>query len=128
MKAYHGTDSKFTEFSLAFLGENTDDNASSEALRQTARLGIWFTENEQSASYAYDNVMTCDLQLSNPLTIDTLETLEFWVETQELSGAELREKLLDEGYDGIVIEYDEEFNGRSYVVFSPENINIIKHA
>ena len=125
MEAYHGTNSKFSEFSLAFLGENTDDNASSEALRQSAHLGIWFTENAETASDVYDNVLHCDLTISNPLEIDSIETLENWVESQELSGAELRERLIEEGYDGIVIEYDEEFEGRSFVVFAPENISII---
>lgn len=125
MEAYHGTNSKFSEFSLAFLGENTDDNASSEALRQTAHLGIWFTENAETASDVYDNVLHCDLTISNPLEIDSIETLENWVESQGLSGAELREKLIEQGYDGIVIEYDEEFEGRSFVVFAPENISII---
>ena len=125
MEAYHGTNSKFTEFSLAFLGENTDENASSEGLRQSARLGIWFTENVEMASEVYDNVLHCDLSISNLLEVDSLETLEYWVESQELSGEELRERLIEEGYDGIVIEYDEEFEGRSFVVFSPENINIL---
>ena len=77
------------------------------------------------ASEVYDNVLHCDLSISNLLEVDSLETLEYWVESQELSGEELRERLIEEGYDGIVIEYDEEFEGRSFVVFSPENINIL---
>lgn len=122
MKAFHGTNSKFNEFSLSYLGQNTDEWADSDAIRETAHLGFWFTENHDSAADVYESVMECELNICNPLEVGSIEELAFWLETQELTGMEIREKLMDQGYDSIAVEFDEEFKGRSFVVFSPSDI------
>lgn len=124
MIAYHGTNNDFDRFDSSFFGQNTDDNASSESFAQTARLGFWFTSNSDMAAKVYDRVLECELSIENPLEVDSLETLAYWVESQEKSGEELREMLADQGYDGIIVENDEEFEGTSYVVFEPEQITI----
>ncbi len=125
MKAYHGTNNDFRKFSLSFLGTNTDDNASSDALRETAHLGVWFTDNKEFASSVYDRVMECELDIENPIMVDSLEYLEFWVAVHGLPGEEIREKLLDDGYDSIVVGYDEEFEGRSVVMLTVEKITVL---
>ena len=125
MKVYHGTNSEFERFNLENLGMNTDDNASSEAMAQTAHIGIWFTDNADKAAEVYEKVMECELSMENPMEIDTLETLEYWVESQDMSGEELREMLQEQGYDGIIINEDEEFEGTSYIVFSADQITIL---
>lgn len=126
MKAYHGTDNEFDRFDSSFFGQNTDGNASDETMAQTARLGFWFTSNPDFAATVYDKVMECELSIENPLEVDTLDTLTFWMESQEKSGEEIREMLMEQGYDGIIVENDEEFEGTSYVAFDPHQINILK--
>lgn len=123
IKAYHGTNTDFKTFDASFLGANTDDNASSEALAQTAHLGFWFNVGGD-LSTTYDKQMQCSLTIENPMEVDSLETLAYWVESQEKSGEELREELMNQGYDSIIITNDEEFGGVSYVVFDAENITI----
>lgn len=124
MIAYHGTNNDFGRFDSSFFGQNTDDNASSESFAQTARLGFWFTSNSDMAAKVYDKVLECELSIDNPLEVDSLETLAYWVESQEKSAEELREMLICQGYDGIIVENDEEFEGTSYVAFEPEQITI----
>lgn len=126
MKAFHGTNSDFSQFDLSFLGENTDANATDESLAQTAHLGFWFTSNRDFTAKVYDKVMECEIEINNPLEVDTLETLAYWIESQEKSGEELREILMAQGYDGIIIESDEEFEGTSYIAFASEQISILR--
>ena len=125
MKAFNGTNNDFSQFELSFLGENTDANASDDSLAQTAHLGFWFTSNRDFTSTVYDKVLECEIDINNPLEVDTLETLAYWIESQEKSGDELREMLMKQGYDGIIIEHDEEFEGTRYIAFAPEQISII---
>ena len=124
MKVFHGTNNKFSEFSSSFFGQNTDDNASDETMAMTAHLGFWFTDNYAKAAEVYDSVMECEVEINNPLEVDTLETLGFWLEQQEMSAEEIRSMLIEQGYDGIVLLEDEEFKGTSYVAFSNDQITI----
>lgn len=124
MKVFHGTNSKFTEFSSSFFGQNTDDNASDETMAMTAHLGFWFTDNYAKAAEVYDFVMECEVEINNPLEVDNLGTLGFWLEQQEKSAEEIRDMLIEQGYDGIVLLEDEEFEGTSYVAFSNDQITV----
>ncbi|MBD5244538.1 MAG: hypothetical protein HDS57_03635 [Barnesiella sp.] len=125
MVVYHGTNSNFNRFDNSFLGANTDDNACSEAFAETAHIGFWFTDNEETAGKYYDKVMECELNLDNPYYIESLGNLAEWIEMSGLTGAEIREQLEEMGHDGIEIGYDEEFKGESYIVFDADNIEIL---
>lgn len=125
MKAYHGTDNEFKEFDPSFFGQNTDGNASDESYAETARFGFWFTDNPDKAAEYYDKVMECELAIENPYHIESLWILANWVECTCMTAEELRNQLIEEGYDGIVIDYDEEFEGTSYIPFSTNQITIL---
>lgn len=121
-KVSHGTNSKFDKFDMTYLGRNTDDNASSNGYRETAHIGIWFNEGGD-LDVAYDTIMPCEIELENPMEAGNLSCLADWVEMQDMSGEEIREMLIEQGYDGIVLE-DEEFGGTSYIVFNTNQITI----
>lgn len=125
MKAYHGTNNEFNEFNPSLFGLNTDDNACDESYAETARFGFWFTENREMAEKVYDKVMECELAIENPYHIPSLEILANWVACTCLSAEELRNQIIEEGYDGIVIDFDEEFKGTSYIPFSTDQITIL---
>lgn len=40
------------------------------------------------------------------------------------SAADCKQALIDDGYDGLIIDYDEEFGGTDYIPFSTEQIII----
>lgn len=119
----HGTNETFSKFDASFLGKNTDGNATDESFAQTAHLGFWFNEGGD-LSIAYDKIMRCAVEIENPCHIDSIETLAFWIESSEKTADELRSQLVEEGYDGIIIE-DEEFGGTSYVAFDVEQITML---
>lgn len=51
MMVYHHTNANFDRFDASFLGQNTDDNASSESWAATAHLGFWFTRVATAISW-----------------------------------------------------------------------------
>lgn len=121
----HGTYKRFDKFNRSFLGQNTKDNAADQYLLQTAYLGFWFSDNCGSLSEIYDIIMDCEVTINNPYVIDSLETLASYFELTDKAANELVNELIDCGYDGIMIEYDEEFEGTSYIAFNEDQINII---
>lgn len=125
MKLYHGTNSDFDRFSMDFAGQNTDDNATDGYFAETARLGYWFTDNKEMAQSVYDKVLTCEVAIGNPYAVNSLATLANWFEMTEKSAKDLVEMLKEQGYDGIVIEYDAEFEGMSAIAFDAEQITIL---
>lgn len=120
--AYHGTDSDFDRFDASFAGQNTDDNATDESFARTAHIGFWF--NVGGDITFGDKIMTCELSVSNPYHIDSLVMLAITLRDQ--TAEELRDWLIDNGYDSIIVDYDEELGGTSYVVFRPEQIRIME--
>lgn len=119
---YHGTNADFSKFSDRKLGENTDLNASSEPYAQTSRVGFWFNTKpmagkNSSAGYALD--MPVYLSITNPKREMSLDWLAQGLESTK--GRTYRKRLIEEGYDGIVLS-DEEFGGTSYIAFRPEQI------
>lgn len=122
---YHGTDATFEEFDANFLGANTDDNASDENWAATAHLGFWFNVGGD-LECAYGKKMACLLNIENPYHVDSLENLANYFELTGYTAEELKEKLMDDGFDGIVIDNDEEFGGTSFVAFNADQITIIK--
>lgn len=117
---YHGTFADFSKFSDRRLGENTDDNASSEPYAQTSRVGFWFNTapmGGSSAGYTVD--MPVYLSIQNPKREMSLDWLAQGLESTK--GRTYRRQLIAEGYDGLVLA-DEEFGGESWVAFRPEQI------
>lgn len=122
MVVLHGTEEIFSRFNDSFLGRNTDMNASDESFAQTAHIGFWFNVGG-NLDTAYSNQMRCCLAIENPFSVDSLEDLALMAGME--GGAELRERLIGEGYDGIIVECDSEFGGTSFIAFSSDQIIIL---
>lgn len=117
---YHGTFNDFNKFRSQRLGENTDNNASSESYVQTARVGFWFNTKPMAGSAAgYTVDMPVYLAIQNPKREISLDGLAQGLESTK--GRTYRRRLIEQGYDGIVLR-DEEFGGESYIAFYPEQI------
>lgn len=125
-------DVDFDTFSREFLGDNTIDNASEPAVGATSLLGFWFNSGgDENLSYVYDRDMDLFLSIENPKEYASLAELAYFIniedsadltmEDYQRAAAELKEALQNEGYDGIVIN-DEEFGGKSFVAFEPNQI------
>jgi hypothetical protein len=119
-RLYHGTNSDFSVFDASRAGKNTDDNASSEAYAQTARLGHWLNSKPMAGPKAgYDVDMPVYVSIQNPKREMSLDWLAQRLEGT--TGQEYRDRLIKKGYDGIRLP-DEEFGGESWVAFTPEQI------
>lgn len=125
-------DVDFDTFSSEFLGDNTIDNASEPAVGATSLLGFWFNSGgDENLSSVYERDMELFLSIENPKEYASLAELAYFIniedgadltmEDYQRAAAELKEALQDEGYDGIVIN-DEEFGGKSFVAFEPNQI------
>lgn len=125
-------DVDFDTFSREFLGDNTIDNASEPAVGATSLLGFWFNSGgDENLSSVYDRDMDLFLSIENPKEYASLAELAYFIniedsadltmEDYQRAAAELKEALQNEGYDGIVIN-DEEFGGKSFVAFEPNQI------
>lgn len=125
-------DVDFDTFSREFLGDNTIDNASEPAFGATSLLGFWFNSGgDENLSFVYDRDMDLFLSIENPKEYASLAELAYFIniedsadltmEDYQRAAAELKEALQNEGYDGIVIN-DEEFGGKSFVAFEPNQI------
>lgn len=115
---YHATDADFTVFDRERLGEYTSGNTSDEAAIESAKVGFWFSENDLREKTGNEKTMEVYLSLENPMETDLytmLDTLE------NMTAEEYRAELEEEGYDGLIVE-DQEFGGKSYVAFKPNQI------
>lgn len=124
MVVYHGTFADFDSFDDRRLGENTDDNASSQEYAETARVGFWFNSRPMGKSperfgAGYPTDMPVYLRIENPNEEMNLDWLAQGLEG--ISGRDYRDNLVEDGYDGLSLP-DEEFGGTSYVAFRPEQI------
>lgn len=130
---YHSTWSdEFTVFDPAYLGRNTDSNASDEWLGATAHTGFWFnTQNlsEQTTGGVGNRAEKVYLNIKEPYELegvveladtiyDRAEADETAIEAAQRFVRELKES----GYDGMVIKRDREFGGMSFVAFEPNQI------
>lgn len=123
INATHGTNSKFDRFDPSYLGKHTDDNASDEYYALTAHIGFWFNRGGD-LSIAYSSEMDCTLHIDNPYHVNHVSDLANYFALADATVEDLREMLENQGYDGIVVDCDEEFGGESYVVFDPDKITI----
>lgn len=123
MFAYHGTNSDFQAFNKSFLGLNTKETASDDACFQTSLLGFWFSSSTEGPAANYERVITCEIELNNPLYIDDLASLINWLECVGLE--DVNNYLDNNNHDGIIIQSDEEFGASSFVVRDSTQIAIL---
>ncbi|MBP9805945.1 MAG: PLxRFG domain-containing protein [Candidatus Accumulibacter sp.] len=119
---YHGTSNDFARFNLKKLGENTIGEASSEEIGQTSRIGHWFSSHPMGrspdnygAGYSID--MPVYLKITNQFSVEENDDLAVMLEGGK-KGATLRKELASEGYDGVRIKRDTEFEGSSFIAFA----------
>ena len=124
---YHATWSEeFTVFDRARLGENTDSNATDDALAATAHIGFWFNTQDLTGR-AGNRAEEVYLNIENPYLAETLDDLARTIqsdaegESAAKMGENFRGWLEGSGYDGVVLQ-DGEFGGTSYVALRPEQI------
>ena len=115
---YHATDAEFTVFDRERMGEYTSGNTSDEAAIESAKVGFWFSENDLREKTGNEKTMEAYLSLENPMETDLYTMLDA---LENMTAEEYRAELEDEGYDGLIVE-DQEFGGKSYVVFKPNQI------
>lgn len=116
----HATWADFDTFDFDRLGETTDSNATDESLAQTARVGVWFSDSDLSERIGATRNVVAYLAIRNPKTYRSVEALARAAKKAG-GGHALRSVLTEQGFDGVVLP-DEEFGGRSYIAFRPEQI------
>jgi N12 class adenine-specific DNA methylase len=140
---YHGKDKNvtFEVFDIEKLGENTISNASDDAFSATSLIGFWFNSEHMNNKSPYDDEISAYIKIENARNeVSTSDLAE--IVREHIAGDleddfdndkyyylknasdSYRNKLEQDGYDGIVVD-DEEFGGKSFVVF---NSNQIKSA
>ena len=130
---YHSTWSdEFTVFDPAYLGRNTDSNASDEWLGATAHTGFWFnTQNlsEQTTGGVGNRAEKVYLNIKEPYELEGVVELADTIydraeedETAVEAAQRFVRELKESGYDGMVIKRDREFGGMSFVAFEPNQI------
>lgn len=117
MVVYHGTDTDFETFNEEYLGQNTDFNATDENWAKTAHVGYWF--NTDKIDF-YSKHKAVFINSRDMLEFSSMAELVDEMGYYE-SGEEFRKQNSD-NYDGLVVNNDEEMNGTSYAVFSPNQI------
>lgn len=133
LPVYHATWSdEFTVFDPAYLGENTDSNASDEWLGATAHTGFWFnTQNlsEQTTGGVGNRAEKVYLNIKEPYELEGVVELADTIydraeadETAIEAAQKFVRELKESGYDGMVIKRDREFGGMSFVAFEPNQI------
>ena len=114
---YHGTNGNFDTF----------ENVKTEP-------GYWFTEDKEYASEHGKNLMEVNLNLTNPLDINTIEGEDIlWDTAREVYGKQqvtekevlsnkVRDRLIELGYDGMIWEHS---GKNTYIAFEPSQIRKI---
>ena len=124
LTVYHATDEEFEAFDFNKLGEYTRRNTNEKEAAVMAELGVWSNTQPLASKTAQKKDMKLNLSINNPLEITFDELWE--MSSQHESGEELRNKLIEQGYDGLKVD-DTEFGGTSYVAFAPEQIKVIQN-
>lgn len=130
-EVYHGTNAEFDSFDGGLAGTTTK--------HPTSQLGIFFTESEKDAKEFGTNIKKAYLKIENPKKYSNIEFeklldsgLEDWrdaFDNPKLNAKfkRLKNKLIKEGYDGIIVEPEfktdyPELNYTNYVVFDKNQI------
>lgn len=136
LPVYHATWSdEFTVFDPAYLGKNTDSNASDEWLGATAHTGFWFnTQNLAEGQRAGKRAEKVYLNITEPYEVGgvaELADLIYERAKEDETSAEAAQKFVQElkadGYDGLIILKDGEFGGMSFVAFEPNQIKRVSN-
>lgn len=136
LPVYHATWSdEFTVFDPAYLGENTDSNASDEWLGATAHTGFWFnTQNLAEGQRAGKRAEKVYLNITEPYEVGgvaELADLIYERAEEDETSAEAAQKFVQElkadGYDGLIILKDGEFGGMSFAAFEPNQIKRVSN-
>lgn len=136
LPVYHATWSdEFTVFDPAYLGKNTDSNASDEWLGATAHTGFWFnTQNLAEGQRAGKRAEKVYLNITEPYEVGgvaELADLIYERAEEDETSAEAAQKFVQElkadGYDGLIILKDGEFGGMSFVAFEPNQIKRVSN-
>ncbi|MDO4493058.1 MAG: hypothetical protein Q4C53_04125 [Clostridia bacterium] len=134
---YHAMDNDFTVFDRSKLGGVTDSNADSGLTAVTSHIGFWFNTNDLRGAMFSDKSIGSYFMFENPMSVYDLESLKYDIlertgtDADDLEdaffegdkdyldrvGKEYSDALKEEGYDGIIVENDNEFGGKSIVVF-----------
>jgi hypothetical protein len=143
MKAIHNTNSevRIQNFDLSKAGMNTIDNINSDNAFRLAGcfLGVWFSD---SALGCYNFAHEYEIEEGNYMVFESLDELESFMydEIQNIEEvtaydlfrgtdklielvAQVRDRILSDGYEGIIINNDEEFDCKSIIAL---NLNTIK--
>jgi hypothetical protein len=119
------------------LGQITAGN--NQQAVESAKLGVWFTDQETPISEKQTVPNEAKLTLKNPLVLtndsvpavdvmgDKIQDAKQWLmdEVERAGGGEkLREELQSKGYDGIILEDSEFDNAKSYVAFGKDQIEL----
>lgn len=114
MTLYHGTSEDFDEFDIDKLPESGAFGS-----------GFYFS-NSYSLGRQYSRgkePMICRVTLDNPFVYDADGPYE---ERPRLSPAKtLRQRLMAQGYDGILVKQDSDNGYREVIAYNPDNITIL---
>ena len=121
---YHGSDNKFDEF---------DQNKLGEASR---KMGFWFTDDKSFAEMFGTHLIEVKLTCKNPkiMSMDKWDSLRLKHKKQTEPFIELRNKLVKEGFDALLVSKRTNtlFGGHTFVdpnvicVFNVKDITFIK--
>lgn len=120
---YHATDADFKIFSKRKLGTFTKDNTWDNAVIRSAKIGFWFNEKDLSSAMGTPAQKTKKvyLKIENPYETSTTSII---YELQNKTADDYVDDLIYRGYDGLIV-HDDEFGGKSYVVFDNKQIKAV---
>jgi hypothetical protein len=121
LTVYHATTEDFEAFDFSRLGELTRINTNDPEAIALAELGAWFSDHDVSEAMGVKRVYSANLSLKNPYSYDDGIWNLAKIVLDEGGPKEFIDNLKRLGHDGIIVS-DEEFGGRSFIAFSPDQI------
>lgn len=111
---YHGTEEVFHYFDWKKIGSK---------IGGMAMIGFWFAESRKAAGYYGPNIVTCYLNIRNPLMVDNKTYY-----SSRLGPSNWAQEAYLDGYDSVIIENIVDGDTESTVacVFEPRKIRILK--
>lgn len=107
---YHGTNAEFEVFDMS--------KAKSSSKAKPSDLGFWFTNSKDYAEFHGDNIMEVYANIKNP-KVYTKEDFASKIKNTDFS--ELRNQLINQGYDGVITKGGKEKLG-GFEVENPDNL------
>lgn len=121
LHVYHGSKSKFSEFDLAFCDNNLAFGAGFYFTPTLSTAESYAKGTSDQPGYVYD----CFVFLRNPYRSSI--SLQHKEEFAGMNSRQIRQKLIDEGYDGVLhVYWDGSFYEEAVIVaFYPEQIRTL---